>query len=118
MISDRRREVELLSVRFLGRTGAGCGVNAKACHAPILARTHDVVQGVRRRLGPCPAPRPPARVDALTRESGGAALAGAIVDANRAVAYFNYVNCIAEGLGVELEPDRVDAAGASAQMTP
>jgi NAD(P)H-hydrate epimerase len=29
----------------------------------------------------------------------------AIVDANQVVAYFNYVNRIADGLGVELEPD-------------
>jgi len=28
-----------------------------------------------------------------------------IVDANQVVAYFNYVNRIADGLGVELEPD-------------
>ncbi len=31
---------------------------------------------------------------------------------------FNDVNCIADGLRVELESDRVDAARASAQMTP
>ncbi len=31
---------------------------------------------------------------------------------------FNYYNCVAEGLGVELEPDRADAGGASAQMAP
>jgi uncharacterized peroxidase-related enzyme len=30
----------------------------------------------------------------------------AIVDANQVVAYFNYVNRIAEGLGVEVEPER------------
>lgn len=30
----------------------------------------------------------------------------AIVDANQVVAYFNYVNRVAEGLGVELESDR------------
>jgi uncharacterized peroxidase-related enzyme len=30
----------------------------------------------------------------------------AIVDANQVVAYFNYVNRIAEGLGVDLEADR------------
>jgi hypothetical protein len=29
----------------------------------------------------------------------------AIVDANQVVSYFNYVNRIADGLGVELEPD-------------
>jgi hypothetical protein len=28
----------------------------------------------------------------------------AIVDANQVVAYFNYVNRVADGLGVELEP--------------
>jgi uncharacterized peroxidase-related enzyme len=28
-----------------------------------------------------------------------------VVDANQVVAYFNYVNRIADGLGVELEPD-------------
>ncbi len=28
-----------------------------------------------------------------------------IVDANQVVAYFNYVNRVAHGLGVELEPD-------------
>jgi uncharacterized peroxidase-related enzyme len=30
----------------------------------------------------------------------------AIIDANQVVAYFNHVNRIAEGLGVELEPER------------
>jgi uncharacterized peroxidase-related enzyme len=29
----------------------------------------------------------------------------AVVDANQVVAYFNYVNRIADGLGVGLEPD-------------
>jgi alkylhydroperoxidase family enzyme len=28
----------------------------------------------------------------------------AIVDANQVVAYYNYVNRVADGLGVELEP--------------
>ena len=32
----------------------------------------------------------------------------AILDLNQVVAYFNYVNRIADGLGVRLEPDRVD----------
>ncbi len=30
--------------------------------------------------------------------------AGEVIDANQVVAYFNYVNRVAEGLGVELEP--------------
>ena len=29
----------------------------------------------------------------------------AIVDANQVISYFNYVNRVADGLGVELEPD-------------
>ena len=32
-----------------------------------------------------------------------------VVDANQVVAYFNYVNRIADGLGVELEPEWPDA---------
>ena len=35
----------------------------------------------------------------------------AIVDLNQVVSYFNYVNRIAEGLGVELEPRWDDAGG-------
>ncbi|MDQ3954310.1 MAG: hypothetical protein M3285_02010 [Actinomycetota bacterium] len=33
----------------------------------------------------------------------------AIVDANQAMSYFNYVNRVADGLGVELEPTWPDA---------
>ncbi len=33
-----------------------------------------------------------------------------IVDANQVVAYFNYVNRVADGLGVELETEWPDAA--------
>lgn len=42
----------------------------------------------------------------------------AIVDANQVVAAFNYVTCIADGFRVEPGPTGVDAACASAQMTP
>lgn len=40
-------------------------------------------------------------VDALTKAGLGAR---DIIDANQVVAYFNYVNRVADGLGVELEP--------------
>jgi uncharacterized peroxidase-related enzyme len=33
-----------------------------------------------------------------------------IVDANQVVAYYNYVNRVADGLGVELEPEWPEAA--------
>lgn len=48
-------------------------------------------------------PRDVQRSDVARRQAAGLS-AAEVIDGNQVVAYFNYVNRIAEGLGVELEP--------------
>lgn len=48
-------------------------------------------------------PREVQRADVDRLQDAGLS-AGEVIDANQVVAYFNYVNRVAEGLGVELEP--------------
>jgi uncharacterized peroxidase-related enzyme len=48
-------------------------------------------------------PRDVQRADVQRLQDAGLS-AAEVIDANQVVAYFNYVNPVAEGLGVELEP--------------
>jgi uncharacterized peroxidase-related enzyme len=88
---------------------------ALAAAADDASLAEAVASGAHEDLGPrlrallayamkltrTPAAMKEADVDAL-REHG--LDDRAIVDANQVVAYFNYVNRVADGLGVELEP--------------
>jgi uncharacterized peroxidase-related enzyme len=88
---------------------------ALAAAAGDASLAEAVVSGAHEKLGPrlgallayalkltrTPSAMTERDVDAL-REHG--LDDRAIVDANQVVAYFNYVNRVADGLGVELEP--------------
>jgi uncharacterized peroxidase-related enzyme len=82
---------------------------AGLAEAVAAARTDGVDP---RTAALCAYARKLTRTPAAVREADVAALRQvglddrAIVDANQVVAYFNYVNRIAEGLGVELESER------------